>query len=57
LDLALVSRQPLPSETLWALRESFSESDLPFRVDVIDLSAVSREFKSVVEQDHSVLQN
>lgn len=57
LDLALVSTQPLPKNTIWELRESFSDSDLPFRVDVIDLSAVSSEFKSAVESNHSVLQN
>ncbi|MEO6095842.1 MAG: nucleotidyltransferase domain-containing protein [Fibrobacteria bacterium] len=57
LDLALVGREPLPKETLWALRESFSDSDLPFRVDVIDLATVSSEFKSAVESNHGVLQN
>jgi len=38
------------------LRESFSDSDLPFRVDVVDLATVSDEFKSIVEKNHSVLQ-
>ena len=56
LDLALVSDRPLSKETIWALRESFSDSDLPFRVDVIDLASVSDDFKSVVEKNHSVLQ-
>ncbi|MDQ3000130.1 MAG: nucleotidyltransferase domain-containing protein [Fibrobacterota bacterium] len=57
LDLALVSHRPLPKETLWKLQESFSDSELPFRVDVVDLASVSGEFRSAVEKNHSVLQN
>jgi len=34
LDLAIVG-EPLPLEQLFALREAFSESDLPMRVDIV----------------------
>lgn len=55
LDLALISDKPIASETIWDLRESFSDSDLPFRVDVIDLASVSADFKLIVEKAHTVL--
>ena len=34
LDLAIVG-EPLPLEQLFALRDAFSESDLPMRVDIV----------------------
>lgn len=55
LDIAILSDKPIPSETIWDLRESFSNSDLPFRVDVIDLASVSPDFKLIVEKTHVVL--
>ena len=36
LDLALKGKEPLPRSLLGDLAEAFSESDLPFRVDVVD---------------------
>ena len=34
LDLAIVG-EPLPLEQLFALRDAFSQSDLPMRVDIV----------------------
>jgi len=56
-DLAVVGPGPLARQTVWELRESFAESDLPFRVDIVDLASVSGEFRAVVERNHAVLQN
>ena len=36
LDLAL-SATPLPLKQMFTLREAFSESDLPMRVDIVDM--------------------
>ena len=41
LDLALKGKQPLPRSVLGDLAEAFSESDLPFRVDIVDWHAVT----------------
>ena len=56
LDLAIVSAARLPDQILWALKEDFQESDLPFRVDVLDWHAISDEFKSVIGKGYEVLQ-
>ena len=45
LDIALKPTHPLGWRALADLREAFEESDLPIRVDVVDWSACSDEFK------------
>ena len=32
------------------LREDFSESDLPFRVDLVDYRAISDDFRRVLDE-------
>jgi len=36
LDLAIIGETPLEFETLAALRDAFSESRIPYKVDVVD---------------------
>ncbi len=33
------------------LKEAFQQSDLPFRVDLLDWNAISAEFRNVIEKD------
>lgn len=51
LDLAIITKEPLPLETSAALREAFSESDLPWKVDVVDWAATGEDFRKVIERD------
>lgn len=51
VDIAIRADAPLKSETLTRLSVAFSESDLPFSVDVVDLSVTSPEFVAAIEQD------
>ena len=57
LDLALLAGQPLSLETRAMLTEAFEESDLPFKVDVVDLSAASPGFCAIIESRHLVVQS
>ena len=50
LDIALEGTAPLAPEVLIDLEEAFEASDLPWKVDVIDLHAVSPEFRAIVER-------
>lgn len=50
LDIALEGAAPLPSDVLIDLEEAFEASDLPWKVDVIDLNDVSPEFRAIVER-------
>lgn len=56
LDLAVVSDGPLDFRTKALLEESFEESDLPFRVDVVDWAAVSENFLRIIERKYVVVQ-
>jgi uncharacterized protein len=45
LDLALMPTRPLDWRTMADIREAFEESLLPIRVDVIDWSVCTEDFK------------
>jgi predicted nucleotidyltransferase len=51
LDLALKGPRPLSFAELADLAEAFSESDLPFKVDLVDLKAAEAAFCERVERD------
>jgi predicted nucleotidyltransferase len=55
LDLAVVGSGKLSDDTLRRLKEAFEESDLPFRVDVLDWHATSPEFQKVIEKQYEVI--
>lgn len=55
LDLALVGDAKLESAVLENLREAFEESDIPFRVDILDWHAISKEFQKVILAKYEVL--
>ncbi len=50
-DVDLATTGPLNDQAKWAIKEAFSESDLPYLVDVTDLSSTSPEFSGVVSRD------
>ena len=56
LDVAVVAGNKMKRRTKMLLREAFEESDLPFRVDVIDYSAVSDEFRAIIDAKYEILQ-
>ncbi len=51
LDLAIGGSDPLPLDLYLDLKEDFLESDLPYFVDVVDLTSVTPEFRSRIEPD------
>lgn len=57
LDLAVVGPARLARARLDALEDSFIESDLPFRVDVLDWFTLSEEFRQEIEDKYEVIQN
>lgn len=56
LDLAIIAGQPLSPARYAALEEAFSESDLPFKVDIVDWAATSENFRTLSETDRSIIQ-
>lgn len=56
LDLAVRGERPLGLAVLAALADDFSESDLPWKVDVVDWVTTSDSFRQVIEHDKVVVQ-
>ena len=49
LDLAIISDTGLTLSQLAAIEHDFSESDLPFKVDVVDWVTISPAFRGIIE--------
>lgn len=49
LDLAVMGDEPLPLETRARLEEAFSESDLPWKVDVLDWAQADAAFQNIID--------
>lgn len=49
LDLVVMGDAPLGLSTMAALTEDFSESDLPFKVDVLDWAVASSSFREIIK--------
>jgi type I restriction enzyme S subunit len=56
LDLAILGNEPLPLSTAAELADDFSESDLPFKVDIVDWAITGERFRGVIEGERVVVQ-
>ncbi|MBU0456361.1 MAG: nucleotidyltransferase domain-containing protein [Pseudomonadota bacterium] len=56
LDLAIIGKKRISSVVLFHLKSAFQESDLPFRVDILDWHTISEPFKNIISEKHIVLQ-
>lgn len=51
LDLAIDAGRPLTRQESGSLSEAFDESNLPYKVDIVDMQTVSENFKKIIERD------
>lgn len=56
LDLAIITDTPLALDVSASLSNDFSESDLPWKVDVVDWATTSELFRKIIEQAKVVVQ-
>ena len=56
LDLAVMTQKPLDILHISDLSEAFSQSDLPFRVDILDWADISENFRKIIEKEFVVVQ-
>ena len=56
LDLAVSCAGPIALEVSAALADAFCESDLPWRVDLVDWAAAGGGFRRIIERDRVLLQ-
>lgn len=50
-DLDLCLKDPVPFNIQAHIDEDFEESNLPFKVDLLDWRYISPEFKNIIEKD------
>jgi uncharacterized protein len=55
LDLAFIGKE-LSLQLESQLREAFAESDLPFKVDIVDWATTSPEFRQIITESKEVIQ-
>jgi type I restriction enzyme S subunit len=56
LDLVLIGNAPLPPDVRAALADELSESDLPWKVDLVDWARTSDAFRRIIEGARVVVQ-
>lgn len=56
LDIVVLGPSRLPLGRLAALREAFSECDLPIRVDLIDWHAIPESFRAAISKRYEIIQ-
>lgn len=57
LDLCIMGSQPLPLEVLANLRDAFSLSIIPYKVDVMDWTSASLAFQNIIDANYVVIQS
>ena len=55
LDLAFQGDGALPPSLLADLAEAFDESDLPWKVDLLDFAGAGQAFRKIIDQDRVLL--
>ena len=53
LDLVIITKEPLEIKRMALLKDAFSESNLPIKIDIIDWSAIDESFRDLID-DKSV---
>ena len=57
LDLAIIADTPISPAESTALADDFSESDLPWKVDVVDWAVTTETFRQIIARDKVVVQS
>jgi predicted nucleotidyltransferase len=55
LDLTIKTSAPLPVIIMANLRNDFSETNLPFKVDIIDWSRMDLGFQKIVQENFEII--
>ena len=56
LDLVIMTSTALPLMTRAALADDFSESNLPWKVDIVDRATLAETFREIIERDKVLVQ-
>ncbi len=56
LDLVIMTDRPLALDVVAALADDFAESDLPWKVDIVDWATTDSVFRTIIEHDRILVQ-
>ena len=56
LDIAVISEKPLSLQIIASLSDDFAESDLPFKVDIVDWATTGEAFRKIIEKEKVFIQ-
>ncbi|HLB57577.1 MAG TPA: nucleotidyltransferase domain-containing protein [Gammaproteobacteria bacterium] len=51
IDLVIEAEKPISNEILVALANDFEESDLPYKVDIVDWATIDNAFQDRIKND------
>ncbi len=54
-DIDICYKEPLSKELKWQLQEDLENSNLPFKVDLVDYNKCSEDFQKLIEKDLQAL--
>ena len=54
LDLVVMSTHALDKKILYALEEELAESDLPFRVEILDWQTIPETFRKIINEKYRI---
>ena len=57
LDLVIMTERPLDHLRAAEVKEAFSESDLPFKIDLVDWADTSQDFRKLIEAQRLKIQD
>ncbi|WP_448337998.1 nucleotidyltransferase family protein [Chloroflexus aurantiacus] len=56
LDLVIMTDEPLALDVLAGLAEDFADSDLPWKVDIVDWATTDAGFRAIIARDSVLIQ-
>ena len=56
LDLVIMTAVPLDTALYQKVIDTFCESNLPFKVDIVDWARIKPSFQAIIEQHYEVVQ-
>lgn len=55
LDIAIYGKEKLDVKTIAQIKEEFEETDIPFRIDILDYNNISDEFKKIIDEKNEII--
>ena len=54
LDLVIISEKTIPTPTLAQLKYDLSDSNLPFKVDILEWACLPDNFRKIIKEKHEI---